>query len=216
MANLKTILTTFAALLTVSACACNTNKNENNDNKPNMGMVTDNSKTLIVYFSKRGVNYKQGVIDKGNTEIIAEYIEELTGADVFRIIPEKDYEKIDNYDELVELTRIEHENNERPTFQGEISDIEQYETIFIGSPIWWYTFPQVIYTFLDRYDLNGKNIVPFTTHEGSGLADVVDVLRNYYPKAKIVEGLAIRGRDARKSKEKVTEWLNEIGINTLR
>ena len=78
----------------------------------------------------------------------------MTGADVFRIMPDKEYEKIQDYDELVELTRIEHENDERPTFNGKINDIGKYDTIFIGSPIWWYTFPQVMYTFLDSYDLN--------------------------------------------------------------
>ena len=212
MIKVKSLLTAVVALLTATACNGNVNKAVNSDSKPNMDMVTDSSKTLIVYFSKRGVNYKQGVIDKGNTEVVAEYIEEMTGADVFRIIPDKEYEKIQDYDELVELTRIEHENDERPTFKGKINDIGKYDTIFIGSPIWWYTFPQVMYTFLDSYDLNGKTIIPFTTHEGSGLADVVEVLRGYYPDATVAEGLAIRGRDAVKSKEKVVRWLEKTGF----
>lgn len=205
---IKSILTAIVALLATTSCNGNANSTTKTDYKPDM--VVDSSKTLIVYFSKRGVNYKQGLIDKGNTEIVAEYIEELTGANVFRIIPDKDYEKVQDYDKLVELTRIEHENNERPIFKGEISNIEQYDTIFIGSPIWWYTFPQVVFTFLERYNLNGKTIIPFTTHEGSGLADAVDVLRKYYPDATIAEGLAIRGREARKSKEKVIKWLNKV------
>ena len=67
-------------------------------------------------------------------------------------------------------------------------------------------------SFLDSYDLNGKTIIPFTTHEGSGLADVVEVLRKYYPNATVAEGLAIRGRDAVKSKEKVVRWLEKTGF----
>lgn len=212
MIKLKSVLTAVVALLTTMACNGNVNKATQSDDKPNTGIITDSSKTLIVYFSKRGVNYNQGVLDKGNTEVVAEYIEEITGADVFRIMPDKEYEKIQNYDELVKLTKSEHDNNERPAFKGKISDIGKYDTIFIGSPIWWYTFPQVIYTFLDSYDLNGKTIIPFTTHEGSGLANAVEVLRKYYPNATIGEGLAIRGRDARNSKEKVTTWLEKMGF----
>ncbi len=214
MIKVKSLLTAVVALLTTTACNGNVNKSNmaSSDSKPNMSIVTDSSKTLIVYFSKRGVNYKQGVLDKGNTEVVAEYIKEMTGADVFRIMPDKEYEKIQDYDELVELTRIEHDNDERPTFKGKINNIGKYDTIFIGSPIWWYTFPQVMYTFLDSYDLNGKTIIPFTTHEGSGLADVVEVLRKYYPNATVAEGLAIRGRDAVKSKEKVVRWLEKTGF----
>ena len=207
MIKVKSLLTAVVALLTATAYNGNANKAANSDSKPNMDMVTDSSKTLIVYFLK-----KRRVIDKGNTEVVAEYIKEMTGADVFRIMPDKEYEKIQDYDELVELTRIEHENDERPTFNGKINDIGKYDTIFIGSPIWWYTFPQVMYTFLDSYDLNGKTIIPFTTHEGSGLADVVEVLRKYYPNATVAEGLAIRGRDAVKSKEKVVRWLEKTGF----
>lgn len=212
MIKLKSVLTAVVALLTTMACNGNVNKTTQSDNKPNTGIVTDSSKTLIVYFSKRGVNYNQGVLDKGNTEVVAEYIEEITGADVFRIMPDKEYEKIQDYDELVKLTKSEHDNNERPAFKGKINDIGKYDTIFIGSPVWWYTFPQVIYTFLDSYDLNGKTIIPFTTHEGSGLANTVEVLRKYYPNATIGEGLAIRGRDARNSKEKVMIWLEKMGF----
>lgn len=205
---IKSILMAIMAILTTTSCCSNTNKAGGNTAQ---GIVKDSTKTLVVYFSKRGVNYKQGVLDKGNTEVVAEYIKEATGADVFRIVPDKDYEKETDYDKLVERTRIEHENNERPTFKGEISDIDKYDVIIIGSPIWWYTYPQVVYTFLERYNLNGKTIVPFTTHEGSGMADVVDVLKKYYPEATIAEGIAIKGRDARSSKDKVTKWLNKLG-----
>lgn len=173
----------------------------------------DASRTLIVYFSHRGVNYKQGFTERGNTEIVAGYIQELTGADTFRIEPVKDYDSMTDYDALVELARQEHDNDERPAIKRTVPNLDQYTTIIIGSPVWWYGYPQVVKTFLESHDLNGKTLIPFSTHEGSGLSNFVETLQGYYPEATVVkDGLAIKGRDAEGSKTKVEKWLEKVGF----
>ena len=210
MARLKSFITAVAALLAVTACKGG--NRQTMANQQNDSFVQGGNKTLIVYFSHRGVNYKQGWTERGNTEIVAGYIQELIGADTFRIEPVKDYDSMTDYDALVELAKQEHDNDERPAFKGGIQNLEDYDTIIVGSPVWWYGYPQVVFTFLDTYDLNGKTIIPFSTHEGSGLSNFAETLKRYYPEATIGEGLAIRGRDAEGSKSKVEKWLKTIGL----
>lgn len=203
----------FAAVAALfAATACNGNGKQNMANQQSESNIIDAKRTLIVYFSHRGVNYKQGWTERGNTEIVAGYIQELTGADTFRIEPVKDYDSMQDYDALVELAKQEHDNDERPAIKHNIDSLAKYDTIILGSPVWWYGYPQVVKTFLDRHDLNGKTIIPFSTHEGSGLSNFAKTLRSYYPDAKILQGLAIKGREAEQSKPKVEKWLKELGF----
>lgn len=108
---------------------------------------------------------------KGNTEYIAELISKETGADLFEIVPQEAY--ADTYDKMVQRAEEEQENNERPAIKNTIENISQYDTIYVGYPIWWSDMPQILYTFFDTYDLSGKNIIPFCTHGGSGLSGTV-------------------------------------------
>ena len=114
-------------------------------------------------------------------------------------------------DKLIEIAKEETKRGEKPAFKGEVKNIEQYDTIFIGGPIWWGTYPQVMFTFFEKYDLNGKIIIPFTTHEGSGLANTVEDVKRAYPKAKVVEGFAVYGHEVRESMQKVDLWLKGLG-----
>ncbi len=189
-----------AALLLIST-ACGGNNKQENDMKK--------GKTLIVFFSHAGENYAVGNVKVGNTKIVADYIKERTGADEFEIIPEKSYDM--PYSDLTKLAQKEAENGELPPFKGAVNDIEQYDTVFIGGPVWWGTYPQVMFTFFKKYDLNGKTIIPFTTHEGSGLANVVEDLKSLYPKATITGAFAIYGHEVRSGKAKVEKWLESVG-----
>ena len=141
-------------------------------NQPTMS----NHKAIVVFFSHAGENYSVGNIKVGNTKIVADYISELIGADQAEIVTHK-YDGM-AYTPLTNLAQDEQNNDERPDFElvPEV-DFSQYDTIFIGGPVWWGTYPQVMFTFFDRYDLNGKTIYPFTTHEGSGLPRVPERLR---------------------------------------
>lgn len=126
------------------------------------------SNILVVYFSHTGKNYNVGIIEKGNTHIIANMIAEETGADLFEIQSVNPYH--DTYDECTDIAKQEQNENARPEFVGGVENMEQYDTVFIGYPIWWGDLPMTVYTFLESYDFSGKTIIPFCTHEGSGLS----------------------------------------------
>ena len=163
----------------------------------------------MVFFSHAGDNYSVGNIEVGNTKIVADYITELTGADQFEIVTHK-YDGM-AYKPLCDLAKEELENGELPEFEGSV-DVSKYETIFIGGPVWWGTYPQVMFTFFKKYDLNGKTIIPFTTHEGSGLGGCVEDVKAAYPNATVNEGFSMYGHDVRTGKPEVAKWLKTLGF----
>ena len=176
-------------------------------NQPTMS----NHKSIVVFFSHAGENYSVGNIKVGNTKIVADYISELIGADQAEIVTHK-YDGM-AYTPLTNLAQDEQNNDERPDFELVPNvDFSQYDTVFIGGPIWWGTYPQVMFTFFDRYDLNGKTIYPFTTHEGSGLGSCVNDVRRAYPNASVQKGFSIYGHEVRTNKAKVENWLKNIGF----
>ena len=166
-------------------------------------------KALVVFFSHAGDNYAVGNIKVGNTKIVADYISDFTDADQFEIKTTK-YDGM-AYRPLCDLAKKEQQNGELPPFEGTV-DVKKYDIIFIGGPVWWGTYPQVMFTFFKKYDLNGKTIIPFTTHEGSGLGRCVKDVEKAYPKATIEHGFSIYGHDVRTSKERVEKWLKELGF----
>lgn len=198
----------LAAVLNIST-SCGNNQQTNQTNIMNTAERTNSGKVLIFYFSHAGENYGVGNIEVGNTKIVAGYIKEITGGDEFEIVAEKSYDM--PYSQLIKIAKQETNSGELPAFKGEVTDIGQYDTIFIGGPIWWGTYPQVMFTFFQKYDLNGKTIFPFVTHEGSGLANTVEDLKEQYPQADIKEGFAIYGHEVRQGKEKVVKWLKSLG-----
>lgn len=200
----------IAALLT--ATACNGKKaapdaTETNSEQATQQVKTD-KKALVVFFSHTGDNYSVGNIKVGNTKIVADYISEFTGADQFEIKTKK-YDGM-AYTPLTELAKEEQQNGELPPFEGKV-DVSKYDVIFIGGPVWWGTYPQVMFTFFKKYDLNGKTIIPFTTHEGSGLGSCVKDVKKAYPNANVQQGFSIYGHDVRTGKERVEKWLKKLG-----
>ena len=179
------------------------------ENKQAEVAVNKDGKTLVVFFSHAGDNYSVGNIKVGNTKIVADYISELTGADQFEIVTHK-YNGM-AYNPLCDLAKEEQQNNELPPFEGSV-DVSKYETIFIGGPVWWGTYPQVMFTFFSKYDLNGKTIIPFTNHEGSGLGSCVKDVKKAYPNATVTGEFSIYGHDVREGKERVEKWLKKIGF----
>lgn len=173
-----------------------------------------NSKILIAYFSRADENYKVGTVEVGNTEIMAGFIKEYLGdkADTFKIDTVKAYPA--EYKECTDVAKQEQNEDARPEFKGDI-DISEYDTIFLGYPIWWGDVPMVINTFLEKYDFSGKTIIPFCTHEGSGNAGTFTSLKNKMKDSVVnTDGLAIRGETARKeeSRSTVENWLEGLGF----
>ena len=172
---------------------------------------------LVVYFSRTGEQYTVGVIEKGNTAIVAEMIAEETGADLFEVLPADDHYPM-TYDELTDVAKQEQNENARPAYAGEVPDLSQYDTIFIGAPVWWGDWPMIMYTFFEENAdaLSGKTLVPFSTHEGSGLSGFGEKLSDACPGSTVLEGLAIRGNDAQNAQDdvrsEVNGWISGLGL----
>ena len=170
------------------------------------------SKALIVYFSRTGENYNVGNVEVGNTAIMASYMKEYLNADSFEIVPVNKYP--DSYDECLKVATKEKNEDARPPIESKLDDISKYDTIFIGYPIWWGEIPQIVYTFMEEYDLSGKTIIPFNTHEGSGDAGTYNTIKSKLSKSNVnTNGLALQGKVARtdEGKEKTINWLKELG-----
>ena len=208
MNRFKSFIAAITALLAMS-CTASANQSSINNNQ-NETNIDKQGKTLVVFFSHAGENYSVGNIKVGNTKIVADYISEMTGADQFEVVADKDYDM--PYMQLIEVAKQEAHDGELPPMVGRLENVDQYDTVFIGGPVWWGTYPQVMFTFFRDYDLNGKTIIPFTTHEGSGLASCVEDVRSAYPNADVKPGFAIYGHDVRSGRSKVEKWLKGLGF----
>ena len=145
----------------------------------------------------------------GNTQYVAMEIQEKMNADIFRIEPETSYTT--NHEELVDIASQEQEENARPAIKDKISDFEQYDTIFVGYPIWWSDLPMIMYSFFDEYDFTEKTIIPFSTHGGSGLADTISTIQELEPNANVYEQvLSISRNDVENSSEEISQWLEKV------
>ena len=168
---------------------------------------------LVAYFSLVGEQYGVGVVEEGNTGIIARMIAEQTGADLFEIKPETPYPT--TYQGLLDVSQQEMRDNARPEIADTVDNMDDYDTIFIGYPNWWGDMPMIVYNFLESYDLSGKTIVPFCTHGGSGLSDTESTIADITG-GTMKDGFAIPGTTAQNDrdtvKSKVTDWLRRDGF----
>ena len=199
--RIKTIITAALALLT--STACNGSANQEKD-------MNKDGKAIVVFFSHAGDNYAVGNIEVGNTKIVADYITELTGAEQFEIVTHK-YDGM-AYTPLINLAKKETNKGELPEYEGDV-DLSGYDTVFIGGPVWWGTYPQVMLTFFKKHanDLKGKTVIPFTTHEGSRLANCVEDVKAAFPGANVTKGFSIYGHEVRTEKKKVEKWIKGFG-----
>ena len=207
MKTLNYILT--LALCMLVSTACNGSKKQEINNRETKEVMNSDKKAIVVFFSHAGDNYAVGNIEVGNTKIVADYISELTGAEQFEIATHK-YDGM-AYNPLIKLAQEEAEKGELPEYEGDV-DLSQYDTVFIGGPVWWGTYPQVMFTFFKKHkdDMKGKSVIPFTTHEGSGLANCVDDVKKAFPGANVMKGFSIYGHEVRTEKAKVEKWLKGV------
>lgn len=169
------------------------------------------AKSLIAYYSRKGDNYVGGSIVNlpvGNTEIVAQKIQGLTGSDLFHIETVKAYPK--DYTETTNVAQDELRKGARPELTQTVADMDAYEVIYLGYPNWWGTMPMAVYTFLESYDFSGKTIIPFCTHEGSGMGSSERDIKKLCPNAKVLSGLAIRGGSVGGADKDVANWLKKI------
>ena len=200
--KIKSIITAALALIMATGCNAQNKQEVKSSNKNNM------NKSIVIFFSHAGDNYSVGNIEVGNTKIVADYITEIKGADQFEIVTHK-YDGM-AYMPLIELAKEEANKGELPPYEGTAPDLSQYDTVFIGGPVWWGTYPQVMFTLFKDINLDGKTVIPFTTHEGSGLASCASDVKKAFPKAKVTGEFSIYGHEVRTGKAKVEKWLKGL------
>ena len=158
-------------------------------------------KSIVIYFSRADENYAVWNIEKWNTEVIAEYIQELTGADLFKVERKIPYSK--NYQTCCDEAQKEIHNDERPEIVNTLERIDDYEVIYVWGPIYRWQLPQPMITQLEKLNWEWKIVRPFVTHEWSGLAWVPGQLKNLCKWAEVLEWLAIRGSSVYQTKATV-------------
>lgn len=162
--------------------------------------VSETGGTLIAYFSW-----------SGNTEAMANLIQQETGGDLFEITPAAPYP--DDYNELLDIAQQEQDENARPELASQVENWESYDTVFVGYPDWWSDAPMLIYTFLESYDWTGKILIPFCTSGGSGFGRSLNNLEASAPGAAILEGLHVQGEEVENSAGEITDWIGELELN---
>ncbi|SFP17236.1 Flavodoxin [Cohaesibacter marisflavi] len=188
--------------------------------------VARQKKILVAYFSQPedvaldGVDAVSGasLLKKnqqifGATQYIAQLIGDELGADLYRIEPTRPYPR--DHEPLVELASKEKGDGIRPAIQHPIPDLNQYDTVFVGYPIWWYQMPMILHTFLEENDFSGKKIIPFSTHGGSRLSGTVQAIQSLQPNANVETDAFSISRDdvAKNSTEDIlVNWLNDISL----
>lgn len=200
--TLISIITLLFAVLSFTANAQTNQRKEQNMNT---------KKTLVAFFSRTGENYAVGNIEKGNTHIVAGMIAAETDGDLFHIEPVTPYPE--DYTECTEVAKRELNVKARPAIKGDAA-VEDYDIIFIGYPNWWGDMPMPVYTFIEKHDWQGKTVIPFCTHEGSGLSGTENKLKAACLGATVLKGLAVRGATAQnaqsRAKESVKNWLSKL------
>lgn len=180
-------------------CGCGESAKSSEPQAPD-NPTTPLGKTLIVYFSW-----------SGNTRAVANTIRELTGYDIVEIEVEEPYSSV--YNEVTVRARQELDNDIRPALVTRIKNIDEYDTLIVGTPIWSSRLAPPVKSFLAMYDLAGKKIAPFCTHGGSGTAQSVNNIRSVCPDSEILQSLAISGNRSESARNDVIRWLQTIGIN---
>ena len=182
------------------------------------------NRTLIAYFSlgHNSGNFETAdattsasiVVENdnryGTTEYMANLIKEQVGGDLYSIEVAEPYSQ--DFDEVVDQNHSEMAENFLPELSGETLDISQYNTVYIGYPVWATTIPRAIHTFLNQYDLSGKTVILFCTHNGYGKGNSEKVIAELCPQSDVLEGMAVDSKNILSSDETVTQWLENIGI----
>jgi flavodoxin len=182
----RTALGAPAALLLASgASACAAEEQQ---------LAPSGSRTLVAYFSR-----------SGNTRVIAGQLHRDLGAALFEILPAESYPE--DYEQTVEKARRERDAGFKPALKTNVPNIAQYETIFLGFPIWGETAPPIIRSFLAAHDVSGKILRPFITHGGYGLGNSLSVLRDHAPRARILEPFSMEADQERRTMTQVRDWL---------
>lgn len=191
--GIKFIVSAILMLTAVASFASCSPKNSSENNP----VKATEPKILVAYFSAQG-----------HTKAVAEKIASVTGGDIFEIVPVNPYteEDLDGWNESARGTRESKDRSTRPEVKNKLEDFEKYDTVYLGFPIWWFTAPTIINTFLEQYDTDGKTIIPFATSGGSEYGDTEKDLRVSAPKAIFKPGKVLNGMD----EQQIKKWIDGL------
>ncbi|MFJ2021834.1 flavodoxin [Streptomyces nodosus] len=214
---LRAALLTGAAAMTaphLTSCSSEDEQNPGRQTSPSTARSgTARGKVLLAYFSRAGENYYYGGrtdLTVGNTEVLARKISDLTDCDLYRIEAADPY--LDSYDATVKRNVREQDTDARPAIKGQLPDLDGYDTVLLGSPIWNIRAPMIMTTFTEQLDFTGKTVVPFTTHAMSGLGTAARDYAASCQGATFANGLAVQGEEVDQADRDVKAWLQRIGL----
>ncbi|MFC6316429.1 flavodoxin [Lapidilactobacillus achengensis] len=206
----RPVTTAIRSSQPVVSRATRTSDQASSSKKAANSQPTHNSeRVLIIYYSRSGTNYPDVTLKHGHTWQIAQEIAQVTGGTRYQIQTAQAYPK--NYQATVDQAEQEQQDNARPRLKGKLPDVTQYETIFLGYPIWWSDLPMPVRTLMDQIDLNDKVVIPFSTNAGSGWGDSLTTLKRQYPQAKFRKGFEIEGADVDHAHKQIRRWLRDLG-----
>jgi flavodoxin len=225
---MKKILLIFCTVFAILAIGCGNMSADDDDLDHADSVVLDltrpihppanfsGKRVLVAFFSRAGENFEVGVIDKGNTHIIAEQIAEITHADkIFEIQTITPYPI--NYQEMTKVAKEEQASSARPPLAARMEDMDSYDIVYLGYPIWYQDLPMPIYTFLESYDFTGKTIIPFCTGSGNAMSGMEEEIPHFAKGAQMQKGFGIQGKfvhnNPDQAKLEVANWLSSLGYS---
>lgn len=193
---------------------------ENNSNADSEKNNSSGGKVLVVYFTAAENSDVDAVSSAsvvtvngqplGRVQAVAQMIQNETQSDIFSIKTSVQYPG--DGGKLIEYAQQEQNDNARPELTSHIENFDEYDSVFVGYPIWWYDLPQIMYSFFDAYDFSGKTIIPFCVHNGSQFTGTINTIKELEPNANVVvNGFAVSERNAGDAAGDVVDWLDEIG-----
>ena len=226
---MKKVLTLLMVLvlgivITFTFSACSNSNTDPSVESPQSGLqnpsddsgrpVNEDAKALVVYFSVPD-NQDNSYVEingerLGNTQYMAYVIQENTGANIFRILPQNPYPT--DHDALLEVAQEEIRTNARPEIEGTIENFDSYDVVFVGYPNWNADMPYILYTFFETYNFSGKTIIPFNTHGGSGFSGTQETIAQLEPNASMLEGKSISRNSIEGAEQEIIDWLDSIGM----
>jgi flavodoxin len=224
------VLIALVLILIISGCSAKGQQGsvvppaDSQTNKADSNTKKNDSSILIAYFSRVGNTDFPDNVDAvtsasinlqnreyvGNTGLLAKWIQEEVGGELFLIQTAETYPA--DYDETVERGRKENDEGARPALASHVENMKDYDVIFLGFPNWWYDMPMAVYSFLEEYDLSGKTVIPFCTSGGSQFSSALETIRKKQPNIELLEGLAVRDSKAPEAQASVVDWLKKLGF----
>ncbi|MBP1045753.1 flavodoxin [Enterococcus sp. BWM-S5] len=216
----------LSSMVSLSACSSDSTKSEVSTTQNRESTTKQNSRSqsnyLVVYYSEpesegtdavagaSRAEYENRIV--GNTALMAEWVAEQMNSDIYEIETTESYPG--NHEKLVDQVKEELSQGIRPRLSSSLENLEDYDTIFIGYPIWWSDIPTPLYAFLEDTDLSGKRIIPFSTHGGSGFSNTISTISELEPDAEVETQnvLTISRENISEAREEVNDWLNDLGF----